>query len=53
MRKCTECGWQMQQLKAKTPENVDYNYYKCKNCGEEIVDMKKMNEVAKRYCSIR
>ena len=53
MRKCTECGGLMRQLKAKTPENVDYNYYKCKNCGEEIINMKKMHEVAKRYCSIR
>ena len=49
MRKCTECGGSMQQLKAKTPKNVDYNYYKCKNCGEEIVDMKQVHEVAKHY----
>ena len=53
MRKCIQCGVEMQQLKAKTHNGVSYNYYKCKNCGEEIVDMKQMHEVAKRYYSIR
>ena len=49
MRKCTECGSTMQQLKAKTPEGIEYNYYKCKKGGEEIVDMKQLHDVAESY----
>jgi len=39
----------MQELKAKTPEGVEYSYYKCKKCGEEIVDMKQLHEIAEKY----
>src|SRR3989338_11391328 len=49
MKKCTECQGVMQQFKAKTPENIGYNYYKCFKCGEEIVDMKQLHEVAEKY----
>ena len=49
MKKCAECGGAMQQLKAKTPEGIGYNYYKCKKDGEEIVDMKQLHQVAESY----
>ena len=49
MKKCAECQGTMQELKAKTPEGVEYNYYKCKKCGEEIVDIKQLHEVAEKY----
>ena len=49
MKKCAECSGTMQQLKAKTPEGIEYNYYKCKKDGEEIVDMKQLHEVAESY----
>mgnify|MGYP001610322871 FL=1 len=39
----------MQQLKAKTPEGIEYHYYKCNEDGEEIVDMKQLHEVAEKY----
>ena len=53
MKKCTECGKGMQQLKSKTPEGIEYNYYKCRKDGEEIVDMKQLHEVAEKYRTIR
>ena len=49
MRKCSECSGEMKSLKAKTPEDIEYSYYKCKECGEEIVDMKQLHEVAESY----
>lgn len=49
MKKCAECRSIMQEFKAKTPENIEYNYYKCKKCGEEIVDMKQLHDVAEQY----
>lgn len=49
MRKCTECNGIMREMEASTPENIEYNYYKCNKCGEEIVDMKQLHEVAEQY----
>lgn len=39
----------MKELSAKTPECVGYKYFKCKKCGEEIVDMKQLHDVAQKY----
>ena len=49
MKKCSECNGEMQELKSKTPEGIGYYYYKCKKCGEEIVDMKQLHNVAEKY----
>ena len=49
MRKCIKCIGQVKQFKAKTPEGFEYDYYKCQKCGEEIVDMKQLHEVAEKY----
>ncbi len=49
MKKCSECNGKMKELKAKTPEGVEYNYFRCEKCGEEIVNMKQLHEVAQEY----
>lgn len=49
MKKCSECGGIMEELRAKTDENVGYSYFKCKKCGDEIVDMKQLHEMAEQY----
>ncbi|MBN2052925.1 AbrB/MazE/SpoVT family DNA-binding domain-containing protein [Candidatus Woesearchaeota archaeon] len=49
MKKCSECNSEMKEMKAKTPEGVEYKYYKCSNCNSEIVDMKQLHEVANKY----
>ena len=36
-------------MSAKTPEGVDYSYFKCKKCGEEILDMAQLHNVAEKY----
>ena len=38
----------MIEKSAKTPEGIEYNYYKCEKCGEEIVDMKQLHKVAEK-----
>jgi len=53
MRKCNECGEMMNELKAGTPEGVEYSYYKCGKCGEEIVDMKQLHQVAEQYRTLK
>ncbi len=49
MKKCSECNGKMKELIAKTPEGVNYNYFKCEKCGEEIVAMKQLHNVAQKY----
>ncbi|MBC8444010.1 AbrB/MazE/SpoVT family DNA-binding domain-containing protein [Candidatus Woesearchaeota archaeon] len=48
-KKCTKCQKRMKELKAKTPEGFSYNYFKCDSCGEEILDMNQLHNVAEKY----
>ncbi len=49
MKTWSECKGRMVERDAKTPEGVNYNYFKCVRCGEEIVDMKQLHNVAEKY----
>lgn len=49
MKICSECKGKMVEKSAKTPEGVNYRYLKCNKCGEEIVNMKQLHDVAKKY----
>lgn len=49
MKECTECNGAMKELKDKTPEGVEYTYFKCTKCGEEIVNMEQLHNVAQKY----
>ena len=49
MKRCTECKGEMKELTANTPEGVTYRYFRCGKCGEEIVDMKQLHNVAQKY----
>ena len=48
-KNCTKCKGKMKELSSKTPEGISYNYFKCNQCEEEIVDMKQLNKVAGKY----
>ncbi|MEM2139332.1 MAG: AbrB/MazE/SpoVT family DNA-binding domain-containing protein [Candidatus Woesearchaeota archaeon] len=50
---CSNCQNKMIELKSKTPEGIAYIYYKCQNCGEEILDMAQLNKVATEYRKIK
>ena len=49
MKKCSECNETMKEMSDKTPEGVNYNYFKCGKCGEEIVNMNQLHDVAQVY----
>ena len=49
MRKCTECNGEMKEFGGKTPEGVAYRYFRCGKCGEEVVNMKQLHDVAQSY----
>ncbi len=46
MKRCTECNGIMKEQKSRTPEGVEYNFFKCTMCGEEIVNMEQLHNVA-------
>lgn len=53
MKKCSDCQGAMKELTSKTPEGVDYNYFQCSKCGEEIVDMDQLRKVAAEYRTMK
>ncbi len=53
MKKCSECGGSLKEHLGKTPESIQYRYYKCRHCGEEIVDMKQLHAVATQYRTLK
>ena len=53
MKTCSECKSKMIEKNAKTPEGFSYKYFKCNKCGEEIVNMKQLHNVAGKYRSMK
>jgi len=53
MKKCTECKGNMKELAAKTPEGFEYKYFKCEKCGEEILDMNQLHNIAEKYRAMK
>ncbi|MAF36712.1 hypothetical protein CL622_06365 [archaeon] len=49
MKKCSECEGEMVEKTKMTPDEISYHYYRCTSCGEEIVDMKQLDQVADKY----
>lgn len=39
----------MKELKSKTLEGIEYSYFKCNKCGEEILNMSQLHNVAEKY----
>ncbi len=46
---CSECSGKMKKMVDKTPEGVEYEYFKCEKCGEEILNMNQLHNVAEKY----
>ncbi len=52
--KCPICKGNMQKIRDKTKEDdVEFGAYKCKFCGEELMDMKQLKTLATKYRSLR
>ena len=39
----------MIEKESKLPDQVPYHYHHCPKCGEEVLDMKQLHEVAQHY----
>jgi predicted RNA-binding protein with EMAP domain len=49
MKKCFECNKIMKEMESETPEGIKYCYFRCENCGEEVVDMRQLHDIAQEY----
>ena len=50
---CIKCPGKMAEKVGATPEGIEYKYYKCAECGEEIVGMKQLRNVAEKYRAMK
>lgn len=51
--KCPKCSGKMVEKKSSTPEGIEYSYFECEKCGEEILNMKQLEKVAKKYTELK
>ncbi len=51
-RTCMQCKNTMVEKKGKDSNGISYNYYSC-SCGEEILDMRQLHEVAEKYRAMK
>lgn len=49
MKKCFDCNGIMDENEGLDPNGFVYNHYVCRKCGEKVLDMKQLGEVAKKY----
>ncbi len=49
MKTCAECKGKMVERKKKMPEGIEYSYHHCTTCGDEILDMDQLHNVAEQY----
>lgn len=51
--KCIDCGTKMRVKKSETDDGIPYSYHACPSCGQKLVDMKQLHEVAQRYRELK
>lgn len=48
-RICSECRGNMKEFIDNTREGVEYRYFRCEKCGDEILNMEQLHAVAEKY----
>ena len=46
---CPKCRGRMSEGRDTTPEGVEYRFFRCAKCGEELVHMKQLHDLAQKY----
>ena len=47
------CGGKRIKMSGKMPDGIGYDYWRCTKCGEEVLGMKELHEVAQKYKKIK
>jgi Zn-finger nucleic acid-binding protein len=51
---CPYCKKQMQKTKdIIEQDNIEFDVYECKKCGERLMDMKQLNKLANKYRKLK
>ncbi len=50
---CSECGRPMKELKGSTSEGLEYVYFKCAGCGEELASREQLHDIAMRSRALK
>ena len=53
MEKCANCEGIMKLRTGQMPDGISHSYYRCENCGAEILNMSQLHEVAEKYRSLK
>ena len=53
MEKCSECGRKMELKRGSMPDGIGHSYYSCVNCGNEVLTMPQLHEVAEKYRAMK
>ncbi len=52
--KCPYCNVEMKQEKSSfKKDEIDYHYFKCPNCGEELLNMNQLKAVSSKYQKLK
>ena len=52
--KCHVCKGNMEKISGKMPiEKVEYEAYRCTQCGEKILNMEQLHDLANKYRTLR
>lgn len=51
--KCSKCGGKSVERNGTMPDGVEYKYMGCTKCGEEIVTMGQLHEMAEKYRAMK
>ena len=49
MKRCTDCNGPLQEKKTFTPDGIEYKYFRCNNCGEEVLDREQLHNITNKY----
>jgi|GEM_PF-896853 len=52
-RACSGCGRPMKRLRGSTSAGLDYTYFKCAGCGEEMASTEQLHEIAAKSRALK
>ena len=48
-RVCWECKGKMKEVRGEYEPGVEYRHWKCQKCGDEVLDMEQLEELALKH----
>ncbi len=52
-KKCFECKAPMKEMDGVMSDGLTHKYYRCTKCGDEVLDIKQLGALAKKYKELK